>query len=141
MSQNSQTRGGLRSSVLALGFLLAACAPSASRRVSAPAGPDAAERLCSQLGFSPGTEALASCVAKLDGLARQQAESQKRCEGIRQRALAMPHPSAGIGNTIATSDADYQSCMNGQVTTPVQLPLPTGRATTCRMLGPQIACD
>jgi hypothetical protein len=132
---------GLVSSTALMALVLASCAPSSSGSLSTQAGPDAALRLCSQLGFVPGTEALASCIAKLDGLARQQVESRKQCEGIRQRALATPHPSGGIGNAIATSDADYQTCMNGPLIAPAQLLLPNGRAVSCRMLGPQIACD
>jgi len=141
MNKHSGIFGPVGRAALVLGLLLAACAPTSPGRVTAPVGPDAAQRLCSQFGLAPGTEALASCIVRLDGLARQQAENQKQCEGIRQRALSRPAPSGGIGNIIATSDADYQSCMNGQLTAPVQLVLPTGRTLTCRMIQQQIACD
>jgi hypothetical protein len=141
MTHEPKMFGRLRPGALIVVLLLASCAAKSPGSVSAPVGSDAPERLCSQFGFAPGTEALASCIARLDGLARQQAEGQKQCEGIRPRALAMPHPSGGIGNTIATSDADYQSCMNGQLTAPAQLQLPTGRSMTCRMIEQQIACD
>ena len=133
--------GHIGEAMLILGLLLASCSPDAPGRVSAPAQPDAPERLCSQLGFAPGTEALASCIARLDGLAREQAENQKECEGFRQRPLSAPYSSGGIGNTIATSDADYQSCMSGGLTPPAQLVSPTGRRLTCRMMQQQIACD
>jgi hypothetical protein len=106
-----------------------------------PIGPAASERLCAQLGFAPGNPAIARCLTKVDGLARQQAENQKQCEGIRQRGLSTPFSSGGIGNTIATSNADYESCMSGQLIPPAQLPLPTGRTATCRVLRSEIACD
>jgi hypothetical protein len=125
---------------LVLCLSLASCAPSSPGSAPAQAGYDA-ERLCSRLGFARGTEAFASCTAKLDGLAQQHAENQKQCEAIRQRGLSTPYTSGGIGNTIATSDADYQSCINGQLAAPVQLVLPTGRRLTCRMIRQQIACD
>lgn len=133
--------GHIRGAALILGLLLASCSPDSPGRVYAPAGPDAPGRLCSRLGFAPGTEALASCIARLDGLAREQAENQKQCEGFRQRPLSGPYSSGGIGNTIATSDADYQNCMSGALTPPAQLVSPTGRTLTCRMIQQQIACD
>lgn len=137
---HSGTLGAFGGAALILGLLLASCGPNPPVGVSGPAVPDAG-RLCSRFDLAPGTEALASCIAKLDNLARQQVESQKLCEGIRQRALSMPAPSGGVGNVIATSDADYQSCMNGALAPPVQLALPTGRTLTCRLIQQQIACD
>ena len=125
---------------VALAVLLASCAETPSGGLSAPIGPDASERLCARLGFAPGA-ALASCVDRLDGLTRQQTENQKQCEGIRQRAFSRPFPSAGSGNTIATADADYQSCMSGQLIPPAQLQLPTGRTATCRVVRQEIICD
>ena len=141
MSKQSGIVGLMRRGAVLIGLLLASCAPHSPGSLSAPVGPDAPERLCSRLGFAAGTAALASCVAKLDGLTRQQAENRKQCEGIRQRAVATPHPSGGLGNTIATADADYQSCMSGQLTPPAQLQSPTGRTLTCRIVEQQIACD
>jgi len=141
MSKKFRTDAAIQPTAMMLGFLLlAACAPQGSG-VSAPVGPDAPQRLCRQFGYAPASAAFASCVAKLDGLARQQAQNQKQCEGIRQRGLATPQRSGGIGNTIANSDADYQSCMSGQLTPPAQLQLPTGRAATCRLIGEEIVCD
>jgi len=133
--------GHIGRAALILGLLLASCSPDAPGRASAPAGSDAPGRLCSRLGFAPGTEALASCIARLDGLAREQAENQKQCEGFRQRPLSTPYSSGGIGNTIATSDADYQNCMTAALTPRVQLVSPTGRTLTCRVIQQQIACD
>jgi hypothetical protein len=132
-------RGGIPAAI-ALGLVLACCSEAPSGGVSAPIGPGASERLCTRLGFAAGTT-LASCADKLDGLTRQQAENQKQCEGVRQRALSRPFPSAGTGNTIATADADYQSCMSGQLIPPAQLELPTGRTATCRVIRQEIACD
>lgn len=127
--------------IAALALALAACTSHNEPSMSAPIGPDASERLCSRLGFVPGTGAHASCIARLDGLERQQLANQKQCEGIRQRALSTPFPSGGIGNTIATSDADYQACMSGQLTVPVELQSPTGRTMRCRMLQREIVCN
>ncbi len=124
-----------------IALILAACGETRGTGVSAPVGPDASLTLCSRLGFASGSPALYSCVAKLDGLARQQAANQTQCEGIRQRGRNTPFPSGGIGNTIATSDADYQSCMSGQLIPPAQLQLPTGRTATCRVVQREIACD
>ena len=50
---------------------------------------------------------------------------------IAELGTSLPR-SGGIGNTIATADADYQSCMNGELAAPAQLVLPNGRAVTCR---------
>ncbi|HKF72140.1 MAG TPA: hypothetical protein VKB68_10335 [Stellaceae bacterium] len=141
MRDGSRRWSGARLAALALGLILAACAETPSAGVSAPIGPGASERICARLGFAPGSPALAQCLTKVDGLTRQQAESQKQCEGIRQRRLNTPFPSGGIGNTIATSDADYESCMSGQLIPPAQLPLPAGRTATCRVLRQDIACD
>ena len=121
MSPHDRMLGRITPAALVLGLSLASCAPKS------PANPPA--------------EALASCIGKLDGLAGQEAETQKQCEGIRQHGLSAPLTSGGIGNTIATSDADYQSCINGQLAAPVQLVLPTGRTLTCRKIQQQIACD
>lgn len=134
-------RSSARLVMAALALALATCSPHNEASVSAPIGPDASERLCSRLGFAPGTGAFASCIAELDGLERQQASSQRQCEGIRQRGLSTPFTSGGIGNTIATSDADYQACMSGQLIPPAQLPLPTGRTTTCRVIRDEIVCN
>ena len=133
--------GAMAPAALALGLVLISCAEHSSTGISAPIGADAPERLCDRLGFAPASPGLASCVAKIGGLARAQVESQKQCEGIRQRARNTPFPSGGIGNTIATADADYQSCMNGQLVPPAQLQLPTGRTATCRIEATEIACD
>jgi hypothetical protein len=141
MRHSSPRRRGIGLAVLALGSILAACAETPSSGVSAPIGPDASERLCARLGFAPGSAGLASCMTRLDGLARQQATNQNQCEGIRQRGLNTPFPSGGIGNTIATSDADYQSCMSGQLIPPAQLQLTTGRTSTCRVIRQEIVCD
>jgi hypothetical protein len=141
MSKRSRTNAAIQSSAIVLGLLLAACAPQGPGGVSAPVGFDAPQRLCSGFGYAEGAGALASCTAKIAGLARQQAEMQSQCEGVRQRGLAARQRSGGIGNTIATADADYQSCMNGELAAPVQLVLPNGRAVTCRLVGQQIACD
>jgi len=143
MKDGSRRPCGAGRAALALALTLTpgACAETPSAGVSAPIGSDAPERLCARLGFAPGSPALGSCVARLDGLARQQAENQKQCEGIRQRSINTPFPSGGIGNTIATSDADYQSCMSGQLIPPAQLQLPTGRTATCRVIQREIACD
>jgi hypothetical protein len=124
-----------------IGLLLAACSSKPTATASMPVGPDAPRRLCSQFGFAVGTQALASCMSKLDGLARQQAEERKQCEGIRQRALSTQGRSGGVGNTIATADADYQSCMNSRLSDSAQVLLPTGRTVTCRLIEDQIACD
>jgi hypothetical protein len=140
MLNHSAIVGFVRGAALGVALSLASCAPNSPASGSGPAAYDA-ERLCARLGFAPGTEALASCIGKLDGLARQQAENQKQCEGIRQRALSMPAPMGGVGNVIATADADYQSCTNGALAAPVQLVLPTGRRLTCRMIRQQIACE
>jgi hypothetical protein len=139
MMNHSGIFGPVQGAALSLVLALASCAPNSqeSRSGSAAYG---VERLCSGLGFAPGSEAFASCIAKLEGLAREQADNQKQCEGIRQRALSMPAPAGGFGNVIATSDADYQSCMSGQLAPPVQLEPPTGRTLTCRMIEQQIAC-
>src|SRR5947209_8307979 len=142
MSKRSRINAAIQPAAIMLGLLLlAACASQGSGGVSAPVGPDAPQRLCSGFGFAEGTGALASCTAKLAGLARQQTELQRQCEGVRQRGLATRPRSGGIGNTIATADADYQSCMNGELAAPAQLVLPNGRAVTCRLVGQQIACD
>ena len=142
MSKKFRAAAVIKPTAIVLGLLLmAACAPQGAGGASATVGPDAPERLCTGFGFAEGTGALASCTAKLAGLARQQAEMQRQCEGVRQRALATRPRSGGIGNTIATSDADYQSCMNGELAAPAQLMLPNGRAVTCRLVGQQIACD
>ncbi len=141
MTHGSRRSGGMAPAMLALGLILASCAETPSAGMSAPIGPDAADRLCGQLGFAPGSAALASCLAKLDGLARQQAQNQKQCEGIRQRAISTPFPSGGTGNTIATANADYQSCMSGQLVPPAELQLPTGQISTCRVIRQEIACD
>jgi len=130
----------VRGAAPVLGLMLVACAPHSPESVSGPAPYDV-ERLCSGLGLAPGSEAFASCTAKLEGLAREQAQNQNQCEGIRQRALLPRAPAGGFGNVIATSEADYQSCMSGALTPPVQLLLPTGRRLTCRMIRQQIACD
>jgi len=139
MMNHSGIFGPVQGAALSLVLALASCAPNSqeSRSGSAAYG---VERLCSGVGFAPGSEAFASCIAKLEGLERQQADNQKQCEGIRQRALSMPAPAGGFGNVIATSDADYQSCMSGQLAPPVQLEPPTGRTLTCRMIELQIAC-
>src|SRR5690348_6066801 len=119
MSKRSRTTAAIQPSAIMLSLLLLpACAPQGSGGVSAPAGPDAPQRLCSGLGYAEGAAALASCTAKIAGLARQQAELQRQCEGVRQRGLATRQRSGGIGNTIATADADYQSCMNGELAAP-----------------------
>ncbi len=142
MSKRSRINAAIQPAAIVLGLLLlAACAPQGSGGVSVPVEPDAPQRLCSGFGFAEGTGALASCTAKLAGLARQQAELQRQCEGVRQRGLATRRRSGGIGNTIATADADYQSCMTGELAAPAQLVLPNGRAVTCRLIGQQIACD
>ncbi|MGH7125342.1 MAG: hypothetical protein ACREFI_13280, partial [Stellaceae bacterium] len=60
---------------------------------------------------------------------------------IRQRAISTRFPSGGTGNTIATADADYQSCMSGLFIPPAQVELPTGRTATCRVSRQEIACD
>ena len=140
MLNHSAIVGFLRGAALGGALSLASCTPNPPASVSGPTAYDAG-RLCSGLGFAPGTEVFASCIAKLEGLARQRADNQKQCEGIRQRALSMPAPAGGIGNVIATSDADYQSCMNGALTPPVQLVSPTGRTLTCRRIQQQIACE
>jgi hypothetical protein len=77
----------------------------------------------------------------MDQTLSQQAETQKQCEGIRQRALSTPAPAGGTGNVIATADADYRSCINGALAAPVQLVLPTGRRLACRLIQQQIACE
>jgi len=142
MSKRFWTSAAIQPTAIVLGLLLlAACAPQGPGGASAPVGPDAPERLCSGFGFTEGTGALASCTAEVAGLARQQADMQRQCEGVRQRGLATRPRSGGIGNTIATADADYQSCMNGELAAPAQLVLPNGRAVTCRLIGQQIACD
>jgi hypothetical protein len=74
-------------------------------------------------------------------LARQQTQSQNQCEGIRQRAISTRFPSGGTGSTIATADADYQSCMSGLFIPPAQLALPTGRTATCWVSRQDIACN
>ena len=140
MMNHSGIFGPFQGVALSLVLVLASCAPNSQERRSGSAAHDV-ERLCSGLGFAPGSGAFASCIAKLEGLAREQADNQKQCEGIRQRALSMPAPAGGFGNVIATSDADYQSCMSGALTPPVQLALPTGRTLTCRMIQQQIACS
>lgn len=132
-------RAGL--ATLALGLILTSCGETPSGGVSAPIGPDVAERLCAQLGFGPGSAGLGACITRLDGLTRQQAANQRQCEGIRQRAINTPFPSGGTGNTIATADADYQSCMSGQLIPPAQLQLPSGRTATCRVIRQDIACN
>ena len=132
--------GPVGGAALTLGLLLASCAPNSPETTAGPVAYDV-ERLCSGLGFAPGSGAFASCIANLEGLARQQAENQNQCEGIRQRALLLRAPAGGFGNVIATSEADYQSCMSGALTPPVQLALPTGRTLTCRMIQQQIACS
>jgi hypothetical protein len=141
MQHSSRRLGGVGPAVLAIGLILTSCneAPSGGG-VSAPIGPDASERLCARLGFTPGT-GLAACVARLDGLTRQQADNQRQCEGIRQRAINTFFPSGGTGNTIATANADYESCMSGQLIPPAQLQLPTGRTSTCRAIRQEIVCD
>ena len=141
MSDHSWRMRGLGAAALALTLILPACGESPPT-VSALIGPDAPERLCSGLGFAPGTPALATCLVRLEGLVRQQADRQGQCEGIRQRELATHFPSGGAGNTIATADADYQSCMSGQLIPPAQLPpLPSGATATCRVLRQEIACN
>lgn len=124
---------------LVLGMILTGCGGTPGSGVSAPIGPDASLKLCSRLGFVSGTSALASCMAELDGLQRQTA-NQSQCEGIRQRALAPRFPAVGTGSTIATADADYQSCMSGALIPPAQLDLPSGRTATCRLIGQEITC-
>ena len=141
MREIARRLGGLAPAALAFGLVLTSCGGTLSSGISAPIGADAPERLCARLGFAPASPGLASCLAKIDGLARALAESQKQCEGIRQRARNTPFPSGGIGNTIATADADYQSCMSGQLVPPAQLQLPTGRTATCRIKAAEIACD
>jgi hypothetical protein len=141
LTRAAQRLGGAWPAAIALALILSACSEAPSAGVSAPIGPDASERLCGRLGFTAGSPALASCIGKLDGLARQQAENQKQCEGIRQRGINTHFPSGGIENTIATSNADYQSCMNGQLIPPAQLQLPAGRVSTCRIVAAEIACD
>ena len=126
---------------LILGVILSGCGEQRGAGVSAPIGPDAPLKLCTRLGFVSGTSELATCLARLDGLARQQAGNQSRCEGIRQRALTPRFPAVGTGSTIATADADYQSCMSGLNIPPAQLELPTGRTASCRITGLEIACD
>lgn len=140
MRHNLRTLGSAGLAALALGLILSSCGETPSGP-SAPIGPDAAERVCAQLGFAPGSAGLATCTTRIDGLNRQQAENQRQCEGIRQRAISTPFPSGGTGNTIATADADYQSCMSGQLIPPAQLPLPSGRTATCRIVRQDIVCD
>jgi len=140
MMNHSGIVGPIAGAAVVLGLILASCAPNSQDTTSGAAEYDV-ERLCSRYGFSSGTEAFASCIAKLDGLAQQQAENQKQCEGFRQRPLSTPYASGGIGNTIATADADYQNCMSVALAPPVQLVSPTGRTLTCRMIQQQIACD
>ena len=142
MSHAPRRLRDLLPAALALGLMLASCGGGTpASGISAPVGADAPDRLCQRLGFAPASAGLAACLSKIDGLARAQAENQKQCEGIRQRARNTPFPSGGIGNTIATSDADYQSCMSGQLVPPVLLQLPTGRTAACRIVGVEIACD
>jgi hypothetical protein len=80
-------------------------------------------------------------MSEIEGLARQHTANQSRCEGIRQRALSTRFPAGVTGNTIANADADYQSCMSGQLIPPARVELPTGRTATCRMTGTEIACN
>ncbi|HKX08485.1 MAG TPA: hypothetical protein VJN67_09845 [Stellaceae bacterium] len=141
MRHNLRRLGGAGATALALGLILTSCGETPSGGVSAPIGPDAPGRLCAQLGFAPGSAGLGACMTKIDGLDRQQASNQRQCEGIRQRAISTPFPSGGTGNTIATADADYQSCMSGQLIPPAQLQLPNGRTATCRVIRQEIACN
>jgi len=142
MTHDPSRRCRLAPAALALGLMLASCGGSTSTGgVSAPIGPDAPQRLCERLGFMPGSPGLASCLARIDGLARELGDSRKRCEGIRQRGLSTPFPSAGTGSTIANANADYESCMSGQLVPPAQLSLPSGGTTSCRVLRSEIACD
>jgi len=126
---------------IALALVLGACGETPSAGVSEPIGPDAPVAICNHLGFVSGTSALASCMAEIENLARQHTANQSRCEGIRQRGLSTRFPTGGTGNTIANADADYQSCMSGQLIPPAQVELPTGRTATCRVTEAEIACD
>jgi|GEM_PF-6903701 hypothetical protein len=141
MTAKSRTILRIRCAMAILGLALTACGQHGPPGVSAPFSPDAPQRLCAKLGFMEGSAPFTSCVGRLEGLERQQLETQSQCEGIRQRALSTPFRSGGVGNTIATSDADYQSCMSGQLTPPAQLQTPGGRAVTCRAIQREIACD
>ncbi len=126
---------------LALGVILSGCGERSATGVSAPIGSDAPLKLCTRLGFVAGTPELATCLARIDGLARQQTANQSQCEGIRQRALAPRFPAIGTGSTVANADADYQSCMSGLFIPPAQLELPSSRTTSCHISGMEIACD
>jgi hypothetical protein len=126
---------------IGLALVLAACGETPSAGVSVPIGPDAPVAMCNRLGFVSGTSALAACMAEIEGLARQHTANQSRCEGIRQRALSTRFPAGVTGNTIATADADYLSCMSGQLTPPARVELPTGRTATCRVTGMEVACN
>ena len=141
MRHTYRRRGDAGAAALVLGLILTSCGETPSGGVSAPIGAEAPLTLCSRLGFVSGTSALADCMAKLDGLVRDRSANQSRCEGIRQRALSTRFPAIGTGTTVVNADADYQSCMSGQLIAPAQVNLPTGRVATCRVTGPEIACN
>lgn len=141
MRHASRRLGNGWPAAIGLALALTACGETPSVGVSAPIGPDAPVAVCSKLGFVSGTSALAACIAEIDGLSRQHTVNQSRCEGIRQRGLSSRFPAGMTGNTIATADADYQSCMSGQLIPPARVELPTGRTATCRVTGMEIVCN
>jgi len=121
--------------------LIAAAILAALAACSTP--PDAvhSRELCLRYGFAAGTVAFQSCVGKLDGLAQGSGDLRNQCEGVRQQVLATPARSGSFESTIIAANAAYQSCMSAQTSGMTQLPLPDGRAVTCRRVADQISCE
>jgi len=140
------TTGQLRSRSYALLVAasagLAACASQTSGAAPSEAAAES-HSICGKYGFTPDSEAFASCSTRLSRLIRERQESEGRCEAVRQQLLK-PTPtgtySSGFGTASAEADAAYRVCLGEHPPSPVQLNLPDGRVVTCEQFEGDLFC-